>query len=83
MDVLTQFFVGVYTEDLVYIDDWQTVVLMTFKSVSGFWFDSFTSIPWSFLDLQLYMVLSLAHGSLSLSCRISSPSSPSLLPNGR
>ena len=54
--MLAQFFVGVFTEDLKYIDDWRTVVVKTFTSISGFWFDSFTSIPWSFLDLQLYMV---------------------------
>jgi hypothetical protein len=55
-EVTLQFFAGVYTEDLEYIDDWGTVVVMTLKSLSGFWFDTFTSIPWSYLDLQLYMV---------------------------
>jgi hypothetical protein len=56
IDVALQFFVGVFTEDLQYVDDWRAVFFKTFTSVSGFWFDSFTSIPWAFLDLQLYMV---------------------------
>ncbi len=47
---------GIHTEDLEYIDEWGTVVSKTLKSVSGFWFDSFTSIPWSYLDLDSYMV---------------------------
>ncbi len=59
---------GIFTEDLVYIDDWRTVVAKTFMSVSGFWFDSFTSIPWSFLDLQLYMVPKLLSSVLVLFC---------------
>ncbi len=45
-----------YTEDLEYVDDWNKVVAKTLRSLSGFWFDTFTSIPWSYLDLQLYMV---------------------------
>ncbi len=45
-----------YTEGLEYMDDWETVIIMTLKSLSGFWFDAFTSIPWSYLDLQLYLV---------------------------
>ena len=56
VDVALQFFVGVFTEDLEYVDDWRIVFVKTFTSISGFWFDSFTSIPWSFLDLQLYLV---------------------------
>ena len=65
-EVTLQFFTGVYTEDLEYIDDWETVVVKTLKSLSGFWFDSFTSIPWSYLDLQLYMVLPVLLISLLL-----------------
>ncbi len=65
VEVTLQFFVGVYTEDLEYVDDWNKVVSKTLTSISGFWFDSFTSIPWSYLDLQLYAVLAtylaLAH----------------------
>jgi hypothetical protein len=55
-EVSLQFFTGVYTEDLEYLDDWKTVVVRALKSLSGFWFDTFTSIPWSYLDLQLYLV---------------------------
>ena len=54
VEVVVQLFVGVYTDDMVYIDDWRAVAARTAMSVSGFWFDCATSIPWSYLDLVAY-----------------------------
>jgi hypothetical protein len=39
-----------------YEDDFRTVVLANLTSLSGFWFDCVTSIPWSWLDLHIYLV---------------------------
>jgi hypothetical protein len=65
VEVFVQFFVGIYDHELEYVDDWRRVALAYLKSVFGFWFDSVTSIPWSFMDLHFYMVLSpdLPHSS--------------------
>jgi hypothetical protein len=57
-EVLLQFCVAVYNEDLQFIDDWRTIALRNFLSIFGFWFDSATSIPWSFMDLHFYLVRS-------------------------
>ena len=55
-EALLQFGVAVYKEDMEFIDDWGTIALRNLLSVSGFWFDCVTSIPWSFMDLHYYMV---------------------------
>ena len=56
VEVLVQFFVGMYDHQQEYVDDWRRIGLAYFMSASGFWFDSVTSIPWSFMDLHFYMV---------------------------
>ncbi len=38
------------------MDDWRHIAAAYLFSVFGFWFDSVTSIPWSYMDLHLYMV---------------------------
>ena len=56
MEVFIQFVVGVFDEDLVYIDDWRRIAAINLMSVSGFWFDCATSIPWSLMDLHFDLV---------------------------
>jgi hypothetical protein len=55
-EVLVQFFVAIYNEELQFIDDWRSIAIRNLMSISGFWFDSATSIPWSFMDLHFYLV---------------------------
>jgi hypothetical protein len=56
VDVIIQFFVGVYTEEMVYVDNWRLVAAKLCLSPTGIWFDCVTSIPWSFMDLHAYRV---------------------------
>ncbi len=56
LEVLVQFFVGVHGGEQEYIDDWSHVATAYLTSIFGFWFDSVTSIPWSFIDLHFYVV---------------------------
>ena len=58
--MVTNCFVGFYDEDMNYVDRLSRVLLRYTTSVMGFWFDSITSIPWSCLDLQSYLVSSSA-----------------------
>jgi hypothetical protein len=60
-EVVTQFCVGVYTEDMAYVDDWRLVAAKLCLSPTGVWFDVVTSIPWSFIDLHSYLVSLLSH----------------------
>ena len=59
-DTFIQFFVGKLEDDREYIDNWKVVVKNNLLSPAGFSFDCITSIPWSCLDLYLYLVLSAA-----------------------
>jgi hypothetical protein len=45
-----------YTEDMMYIDNWRIVAAKLCLSTTGIWFDIMTSIPWSFMDLHSYLV---------------------------
>lgn len=56
VDVASQFFVGFYGGNGQYIDDISAVARKVLTSVNGFWFDFFTSVPWSYLDLLAYRV---------------------------
>jgi hypothetical protein len=56
VEVLVQFFVGTHNHEQEYIDDWRHVASAYLMSIFGFWFDSVTSIPWSFMDLHFYML---------------------------
>ena len=40
-----------------YVDDFSRIVMRNVLSVSGFWFDLITSIPWSYVDLGFYLVM--------------------------
>jgi hypothetical protein len=42
--------------DMTYDDDLISVAKKNVCSASGFWFDCITSIPWSYMDLNFYMV---------------------------
>jgi hypothetical protein len=59
-EVLLQFFVGYHTEDNRYCDDILALARRNLSSLTGFWFDCVTSIPFSFIDLSMYMVPSPA-----------------------
>ncbi len=56
MEAFVQFFLGRYSEDLTYEDDLLVSLQRNLTSVSGFWFDCVTSIPWSYMDLHQYLV---------------------------
>ena len=77
MEAFSQFFLGYFNADMTYQDDLRVSVLRNLSSVSGFWFDCVTSIPWSYLDMHFYLVLSpfpahvfafLAHTAPGLLC---------------
>ena len=53
-----QFFVGVWDEGGGYTDDVRVIALRNAASLTGFWFDCMTSIPWSYIDLKFYLVCS-------------------------
>ncbi len=56
MEAFTRFFVGAYRVDLTYDDDMASICQQNLISPTGFWFDCVTSIPWSFMDLRVYLV---------------------------
>jgi hypothetical protein len=56
VEAFVQFFLGRYSEDLTYEDDLLVSLQRNLTSVSGFWFDCVTSIPWSYMDLHQYLV---------------------------
>ena len=62
LEVVYQFFVGSFDETGTHIDDFGTIARVYVLSYSGFWFDTLTSIPWSFLDFYSYHV-SFLHNS--------------------
>ena len=56
VEALLRFGVGSYLANQEYEDDFRVIALGNLTSLSGFWFDCITSIPWSWLDLQIYTV---------------------------
>lgn len=50
------FFVGYFRQDTTYCDSKRIVALRQLRSPFAFWFDSVTSIPWSYFDLETYLV---------------------------
>ena len=54
LEVALSFFVGTYEKDMSYNDDIKRVAMTNFGTPTAFWFDSVTSIPWSFLDYLVY-----------------------------
>ena len=51
LDIILQFFTGIHNEDLSYCDDMRKIALYNLSSLTGFWFDCVTSIPFSYMDL--------------------------------
>jgi hypothetical protein len=62
VEAFTQFFLGYFEEDMTYQDDFLVSLRKNLSSISGFWFDCVTSIPWSYIDLNFYLVRCRAHG---------------------
>jgi hypothetical protein len=58
VEAFSQFFLGYYNEEKKYRDSFVMSVRRNLSSVSGFWFDSVTSIPWSYMDMHFYLVRS-------------------------
>jgi hypothetical protein len=56
VEALSRFVVGSLDIGPDYEDDIRVIALNNLKSLSGFWFDGITSIPWSWMDLQMYTV---------------------------
>jgi hypothetical protein len=56
IEVILQFFIGTENADMTYNDDILSIARRNLCSLSGFWFDCVTSIPWSYLDLHFYLV---------------------------
>ncbi len=54
-EVFSQFFVGVFDSSENYYDDFRLIISRNVTSLA-FWFDCATSLPWSFLDLNVYQV---------------------------
>ena len=55
-EVVFQFFVGTFDNTGTYVDDLRIVASKYIMSFSGFWFDTVTSVPWSYLDLYSSLV---------------------------
>jgi hypothetical protein len=55
-EAIIQFFLGTFDTDMNYIDDVAKIFKKNLSSLTGFWFDFVTSIPWSCFDLIQYMV---------------------------
>jgi hypothetical protein len=56
VEAFAQFFLGYYAEDRTYKDDFCELLIKNISSISGFWFDCVTSIPWSYMDLHYFLV---------------------------
>ena len=60
MEVVLNFFVGVYDSEFNYVDKASWVLRKYLTSPMGFWFDALTSIPWSWIDIHSYLVTDLS-----------------------
>ena len=56
MEIVLQFLTGSLDMSETYCDDFSLIAAKYLLSISGFWFDFFTSLPWSFNDLYAYKV---------------------------
>ena len=68
VEAFIQFFLGYYAHDMTYQDDLVVSVKRNLSSLSGFWFDCVTSIPWSYMDLYFYLVIFQPAPSLCSHC---------------
>jgi hypothetical protein len=57
VEAFAQFLIGSYNTDMSYVDDFGSIVMRNMLSVTGFWFDLVTSIPWAYVDLSFYLVI--------------------------
>ncbi len=57
VEAFSQFFIGSFNTDMSYVDDFYCIVKRNLQSVSGFWFDLVTSIPWAYVDLGFFLVI--------------------------
>ena len=55
-EIALQFVTGSMDLSETYCDDFKVISAKYLSSLSGFWFDTLTSIPWSFNDLYAYQV---------------------------
>jgi hypothetical protein len=58
-EIVLQFITGSLDLSETYCDDYKVIGAKYLSSISNFWFDLVTSIPWSFSDVYAYQVLSL------------------------
>jgi hypothetical protein len=56
VEVASQFLVGITDKSERYCDDIKQIAAEKITSISGFWFDLCTSIPWSFFDFDAHKV---------------------------
>lgn len=54
--MISQFFIAYYDDNGSYVDDITEVAKRYGLSITSFWFDLATSLPWSYLDLYVYQV---------------------------
>jgi hypothetical protein len=57
LEVICQFAIGTFDSTETYCDEIRVIVTNYITSISGFWFDCVTSVPWSYMDLAVYRVL--------------------------
>ena len=70
-EAISQFFVGYFDANEKYVDSLLAVALKNFSSLSGFWFDLLTSVPWSYFDMTAYQVItSLIHRARRRMCAL-------------
>jgi hypothetical protein len=55
VELFLQFFVGVYTKDLQYVDSLRAIAAKHLRAPGKITFDMATSIPWSCIDFNEYV----------------------------
>ncbi len=56
IEVFCQFFIAYYDSSGTYVDSIALVAKRYTMSITAFWFDITTSLPWSYLDVYAYQV---------------------------
>ena len=77
VEVASKFFIGFHGKNNEYIDDISLVAYKVLTSLSGFWFDLFTSVPWSYFDVLAYQASGASILNISCGFRPSSISQKS------
>lgn len=65
LEIVVQFCTGSLDVSETYCDDYRVIAVKYLSSLSGFWFDFATSLPWSFNDLYAYQVFTFPAWSLT------------------